>query len=193
MRECTKCKEQKELKDFNKCKDGLQYECKSCRVVGNLNRSRTKEGKLKLIYNTQVSKSKKRGYEPPTYTKQEFIDKYINNDTYLYHYCNWVVGGYKKEYSPSFDRLDDYKGYSFDNIQIMYWFENDSKGRLDRKNGVNNKHSKAVVGTNIKTGEKIEFHSAMEAERNGFNHGNIASCCTGKVRQHKGYTWKHKV
>ena len=74
----------------------------------------------------------------------------------------------------------------------MYWFENRAKGHLDRKNGINNKHSKRVIGTNIKTGEEIEFYSGMEAKRNGFSCGNVLSCCNGNRKTHKGHTWKFK-
>ena len=37
------------------------------------------------------------------------------------------------------DRLNDYKGYSFDNIQLMTWQENKDKGHRDCLNGINNK------------------------------------------------------
>ena len=41
-------------------------------------------------------------------------------------------------------------------------------------------------GTFIKT-----WSSTQEAERSGFNHGNIILCCKGKRITHKGYIWKY--
>ena len=157
-----------------------------------LKRSRTKEGKLKKIYKGQLENSKERGHEPPTYTKTEFIIKFIDCPVYLDYYYSWKISGYKSKYSPSFDRIDDYKGYSFDNIQIMTWQDNRDKYYLDKKEGRNNKISKYVIGTNIKTGDQIEFYSASEASRNGFNRSNISLCCNGKLKTHKKHTWKFK-
>ena len=195
MKECKKCKEQKELTEFGNKKtnkDGLQSTCKKCEAIRIRNYYKTKEGKLKKCYDDQVSSSKRRGHEPPYYTKQQFVDRFIDNLDFERHYYSWVISNYSKKYSPSFDRLDDYKGYSFDNLQIMYWCHNKAKGHLDRKNGVNNKHSKAVIGTCTKTGNIIEFYSANKAGRHGFNQGHVSSCCRGEIRQHKGYKWTYK-
>jgi len=42
-------------------------------------------------------------------------------------YNNWVKHGYDKWYKPSVDRLNDDKGYSFSNIQLVTWKENSDK------------------------------------------------------------------
>ena len=40
------------------------------------------------------------------------------------------------------------------------------------------------------SGEFIrEWESTRECGRNGFNHGNIVSCCNGKLPHYKGYKW----
>lgn len=52
--------------------------------------------------------------------------------------------------------------------------------------------SKLVIGTCVKTGEKIEFPSTREAGRQGFIQSAISKCCLGKQNTHKGYTWKFK-
>ena len=193
---CKKCKEEKELSEFGKRvsnKGGLRYTCKHCESSINIEYNRTKEGKLKTIYDNQVQNSKRRGHETPKYTKQEFVDRFINNEDYLLLYNKWVESGYEKMLCPSFDRLDDYKPYSFDNLnKWMTWEDNYNKGNLDRKNGVNNKGSKSVIGTNILTGEVFEFYSTHEAERRGFHNAHIGACCRGKQKTHKGYTWEYK-
>ena len=37
-----------------------------------------------------------------------------------------------------------------------------------------------------------EWLSMMEAERNGFCHGNVSLCCLGKRKSAYGYVWKYK-
>lgn len=63
--------------------------------------------------------------------------------------------------------------------------------RVAEKN-TNGKLSKIVLQL-TKTGELVrEWPSTQEAERNGFNHGHIVSCCSGKLKSYKGYIWKYK-
>ena len=54
MKVCIKCKEEREDEFF-----GSQCWCKPCVNLYSKKRGKTKEGKLKTIYNDQVNKSKK--------------------------------------------------------------------------------------------------------------------------------------
>lgn len=41
-------------------------------------------------------------------------------------------------------------------------------------------------------GELVKiWNSTRECSRNGFNEGNVASCCRGERKTHKGYIWKY--
>jgi len=51
---------------------------------------------------------------------------------------------------------------------------------------------KSIIGISIKDKSIIEFVSMADAKKNGFNAGNISSCCLGKRSKHKGYNWKFK-
>lgn len=43
-----------------------------------------------------------------------------------------------------------------------------------------------------KTGDFIrEWSSTAECGRNGFNQGNVWSCCKGRLKSYKGYIWKY--
>lgn len=53
------------------------------------------------------------------------------------------------------------------------------------------KQSFKVIGRCIKTGVTISFPSTQEAGRKGFSQGNVASCCRGERKTHKGYEWKY--
>ena len=52
---------------------------------------------------------------------------------------------------------------------------------------------KAVIVTNIKTGEVTEFESFTDACENfGFKMSQITGCVKGLFKQHHGYTFKLK-
>lgn len=54
--------------------------------------------------------------------------------------------------------------------------------------------SKPVQALDKVTGEVImEFPSAAEAGRQGFNHRHISECCNGKRKSHKGFIWRYAV
>ena len=62
--------------------------------------------------------------------------------------------------------------------------------RIGKANTNNPKLSKAVGA--FKDGKLVmRFQSAKEAERQGYNHGNVWSCCNGKLPHYKGYEWKY--
>lgn len=49
--------------------------------------------------------------------------------------------------------------------------------------------SKAVVATHLKTGERLEFGSMLEAERSGYTRSCVQSCIRGTRKTHKGCSW----
>ena len=93
---------------------------------------RTIDGLISRIYYSQKGSSKRREHNPPTYSKEQLHVWMTSQVNFNNLYINWVASGYKKDLVPSVDRLDDYKGYSFDNIQLMTWREN-----LDKYNNRN--------------------------------------------------------
>jgi hypothetical protein len=106
-----------------------------------------------------------------------------------YLYDNWAKSGYKKELSPSFDRLDDYKSYTFDNIQIMTWAENRKKYNSDVLNGVNNKRSVSVVQMNMNGTFVAEHYSIHQAGRKtGVEYRNIHRACI-RSSSAGGFRW----
>ena len=53
----------------------------------------------------------------------------------------------------------------------------------------NGKTSKKVLQFTL-DGEFIrEWESTMECGRNGFSQGNVAACCRGERKSHKGFKW----
>jgi len=132
---CRRCEKNKPLQHFSISRgntDGYSNTCKSCVSQRNKEYWRTPKGRISYIYNSQKRASKDRGHLPPDYTM---------NDLYLWALgkgleqlvTSWKASGYKKNLAPSIDRLDDSKGYSFSNIQLVTWDQNNCKAYADRK------------------------------------------------------------
>ena len=190
---CTKCNIKKTFSEFYKnknYKDGHSYNCKSCLYSYKVLKSRGFKGFLTVVYFSQKGNSKKKGKTPPNYSKLE-LGKWIKlQPNFNMLWDNWVNSGYRKDLKPSCDRINDYKPYSLDNIQLMTWCENNKKGSNDILLGTNNKLSKTVIGTNKLTGVSTKFHSIMDAERKlGIPNTNISKASRGLLKSAGGYTW----
>lgn len=96
-------------------------------------RQATPEGLLKRIYATQLYHSRKRGHEKPQYSWQQLVERYVNDPTYIQLHKAWIEGGKSRWNKPSLDRIDNAKGYSFDNIVLTTWQENFSRQHEDRR------------------------------------------------------------
>ena len=55
----------------------------------------------------------------------------------------------------------------------------------------NEKQGKAVVGTNIVTGETISFVCLNDCKSAGFEPSCVCYCCRGLRKTHTGYTWRY--
>lgn len=197
-KKCSRCNNFKTLSEYGndiRCNDGLKSDCRKCNAEKSHLYRKTKKGLVTEIYASQRQSSNKRNDPMPTYIKQELTDWLYSQTKFHELYDNWKASGFERWSTPSCDRKDDYKGYSLNNLQLMTWRENNNKSFEDRKNGINNKTNKAIIGIHIETGKELEFHSQGEAERaTGIGQRNISSCCLKKP-MHKsagGYVWKFK-
>ncbi len=91
----------------------------------------------------------------------------------------------------------------FDDPEVNHRDENPKNNHVsnlewcDRKYndnyGTRNERMSKPVFQLTKTGELVrEWSSIQEAGRNGFNNGNIVSCCRGKLKSYKGFIWRYK-
>jgi len=187
LKTCSNCNDDKPSDEFYS--NGW---CIECNREANKEYRKTKSGMIVKLYSTQRTNSRKRGDIMPSYTKRELKDFLYSIPEFHILYDNWKRSGYKSDLKPSLDRIDDYKSYSLDNIQLMTWEENKDKGYSDRKNGINNKVSKRVKQYDKEGNFIAEYHSIMEASRKvNINNGSISLCASGKTKTGRGYVWKY--
>lgn len=192
-KQCNTCKEYKLKSEFgvrDKNKDGLQSRCKACDKQYRIDKDRTKIGLIERIYFAQTSNSKQRGHNPPKYTKDELVLWTTTQPNFERLYRDWEDSDYDTECRPSIDRLDDYKGYSMDNIQLLTWGENKNKLYKDTKEGINTKtlieiHKYTLEGVYIES-----YHSASEAIRqNNLSSSSSLAKSTNKPKVAGGFQW----
>lgn len=189
---CTKCK--KLTNDFSpdrRRKDSLQSQCRKCKREANSRYLKTKEGLLSRIYSQQKKTSKKRGHNLPSYSRKELTNWVFSQKIFDSIYKNWKDSGYCVDLVPSLDRINSYKSYTLDNIQIVTWEQNRKNYYSDCKNGVYNKQAKKVFQYDLDGNFIKEHYSIKEASRRtkcGF--GSISNCCSGRSKTSGGYIWK---
>jgi len=130
----------------------------------------------------------------PTYTKKEFLSWCLNNDTFLELHKNWEESNYLLGLVPSIDRLNDTLGYSFDNIQVVTWDENNKLGHIRERNGETTRRCKSVLQYDLDNNFIKEYYSLKTAEiATGVRNGNISHCCKGNYKSSGGFIWKFKT
>ena len=153
--------------------------------------NKTKKGLLSVIFNSQKHNSKKRNMELPKYTKEELKEWLFSQKNFEELYNNWENNDYISIYKPSIDRLNNYKPYSLDNIQLVTWEYNRKKSHEDVKNGINNKQATKIIQLS-KDYEVIKvFNSINIASRELLKstHKNISKVLDKYDRTAYGFVW----
>ena len=141
------------------------------------------KGVLNTIYRNQLLRQKRFGIKV-NYTYKEFKDKYLNDDEFLKLYNQWIDNDCSKKLKPSFDRINNKKDYSFDNIQVITWKENNDKGRKE--------HCLKVAQYDLNGNHIKTFDSIIEASKElKICKSNISKVCKGKMNKTGGYIWKY--
>ena len=137
-----------------------------------------------------------------SFTKEQFREWVLvqNKNLFEHLFNEYVKSDFDKNKCPSIDRIDDYKGYSFDNITLVTWEMNNLRGRSSSKNKdqcskmAKRVWSKPVLQLSVSGNIVAEYPSTREAARQngGFNHSAISAVCRGEKKTHKGYGWKYR-
>ena len=115
-------------------------------------------------------------------SSEEFINKFKNDKQYLKLYKEWQKSNYKLSLTPSIDRIDNSKGYTLNNIQMITMGKNASK---DNKTPVN--------VYNLK-GKFIRSYSSMHEVSMDLkvNSGSIYKFLRGEYKKAGKYIFKYR-
>lgn len=158
---------------------------KTMKSISEKNRQyrRTINGFINNIYRNQKSTSLKRKFKPPEYTLKELRCWCVSNSKFLDLFNYWKDSGFNKRDAPSLDRIDDYKHYTINNIQVMTWEENRIKSYKDKKSGRNNKVNVMVNKFSIENIFICSYHSISYASRENNISKSVVfnSCKDGRI------------
>ena len=186
---CSKCKVEKHLLDFHKdkyTKDKRTTVCKQCRNDYRNFLRKTLKGFLQNIYTHQKETSKRRGHCSPLYTFKEFSQWFVLQKNWENLWLRYQASGYDRNLAPSVDRLDDNKGYSFDNIRLITAYENAMKQINKNKKPVNKYDTQ---GRYIQTFESIVQAAKEPSIKTSST--TIIGACNGKYRHAGGCQWRY--
>lgn len=149
---------------------------------------KTKKGILTNIYQHIKHRSFKYNYELNINLSQ-LHNMFLNDNKFDDIYNKWVKNGFKYYDKPSIDRINPYKGYDINNIQIMTWGENRKKGDIEC---AIKKHKPIIMYDFDKT-EIKRFNSIKEAVVfTGLNQSLIVMVCQGKRTHTGGFVFKYE-
>lgn len=191
-KECSVCKEKKELNKFSydrQNKDDRCNYCSNCRRQIMKVERRTIRGKIARIYSSQKENSIVRGHNKPNYSLNELITWVQQQPHFEEMFKQWKESNYNTSFAPSINRLKDSLGYSLDNIELITWKEHlkDTRKKLRDEAII---IGKAVIQYSTKGVKIAEYNNSEHAkEITKVNTGGITRCCQKKRVTAGSYYW----
>lgn len=204
MKICSKCKEPKDISEFQKDKStssGFRSSCKTCSYSTAIEWNRSRKGIVCRLWHKHNARSEIRGHNKPNYTKEWLFDFVLNHPEFENLYAAWVASDYNKMLAPSIDRINDRIGYTKENIRLVTFGENmEHAWEAGRKKELDNagwakgacSDHKAVVQLTMGGDFIAEYISVSEACRAlGALDSKISMACSGKRKSHAGFRWAY--
>lgn len=127
----------------------------------------------------------------PKYSKKE-LKEWLYKNGFKALYFDWVKSGYEKDFKPSIDRKNSKKGYYFENIKLVTWYENRTNQYKEIRNaqGSSGERCKGVI-QHSKDGEFIASYKSQHIAMNktGISNKTISSCIRGITKTAGGFIW----
>ena len=146
------------------------------------------------VYGSVRYRAKRRGDKYPKFTKLELLGWMLNNGLDIM-WNQYIKSNFNKNLKPSIDRINDYKGYSFDNMQLITWKENNLKGVNGEKHhrACHNRQNKKTVYQYDKELNLIATHKSINdcAKNIGVHPVSISRALTGERKTIKKYILKY--
>ena len=174
MKICIKCGLGKKSWEFSKhsgFSDGLRSTCKRC-----YNHEQKADPFLffRKIYATQKATSTKRKHPAPAYTLDDLIAWADAQPRLPAIWKAYQDAGQPLKLAPSIDRINSNLPYTFANMELVTWEENDRRGSADTKLGAKITQHRAVAAYNKDGSLHKTYCSLHEAARDvGGNPTNI--------------------
>jgi len=122
------------------------------------------------------------------YSLKELHDRYITDKKMIRLHKEWVNSGYNKQMKPSLDRIDCFKHYSLENLNLMTWAENRYKQRMEFK------RIRARKVYQILNNKVVNTYKSVSdvVRKTGVHQGNLSSCLNGNRNYVSGYKWSYE-
>ena len=137
----------------------------------------TPKGRASSLLNAYNQKDKKQGRGKGNLTSSWIVENILYKPCTYCGKTGWKIIGC--------NRIDNDKPHTIDNVEPCCKECNDKLHTNDLEIPI---YQYALDGELI----GVYKSATYAAEVNGFNQGNIHSCCTGKRKTHKGYIWSFK-
>ena len=173
-------------KDIYFIENGIEYDYRGLYQVSS-------EGKIKSLNYNHTGKEK---ILKPQKTKDgyQFVSLYKNGKVkqFIVHrlIAHMFIPNDDQENKTQVNHIDENKeNNSVENLEWCTREYNNNYGTRNERIGKTK--SQKVIGYSLTSTKVIILQSTSQAEKFGFNHGNISKCCNGKRKSHKGYIWKY--
>jgi len=157
-----------------------------------INYRRTIKGWMMIVYSGMIINSKNRNMPSPNFSRNE-LKRWIYSNYKLKFYQLrklWKKSGYKKDLVPSINRLDDYKPYTLDNIELTTWKINYNKSRISPKFLLSN--SRPLIKKDLFNKPLTRYCSIREASRKeNICSTSINNVCRNKLKTAGGFKWEY--